>query len=30
MLLFGPEVDEFVSRKEGNILLESFMDSSVC
>ena len=30
MLLFGPEVDEFVSRKEGNILLESFMDNGIC
>ena len=30
MLLFGPEVDEFVSRKEGNILLESFMDNGFC
>ena len=30
MLLFEPEVDEFVSRKEGNMLLESFMDSNVC
>lgn len=30
MLLFGPEVDELVSRKEGNILLELFIDRSFC